>query len=492
MRDEALQSAIDYIYDNFKYGKDIVWRDLEEVLRKYDVKDKDQKTIYQELNNLEISVFFPSSVIRPALSRLICSCKNSSKTISTKQFDYWIDSEKIYDKSLQLHVLKILEKHDIHIQDTDTLQVVKNSMHENPSNIGQTIIEETLDNTKSQSMDFFDVAPEDVESQPYSSNNSPKLNKVLHKNVSADTYIDFDNLGDGDLDEVLDSEEFQAYKSTLEIPADKSNNLALIAEYQQTDTERQEKDLNKLVQANERLVYSIVRLYMRFTTSSCTEDDLFQAGCVGLIIAIRKFDFSKETQLSTYATWWIRQSIQRTIDKESTTVRIPVHTRELQRKILKTSHELIPKLGREPTTYEIAEAIKLPEDKVQLLIDTIPLSNLVSLDTPVGEEGELPLKNLLTTREESEWQTPVALANIDNQDVQDSLRDLLGVLMPRERSILTLRFGLSGNPPMTLQEISDAFSLTRERVRQLVEQSLSQIRDMIKDPSTYQLEELQG
>ncbi len=222
-----------------------------------------------------------------------------------------------------------------------------------------------------------------------------------------------------------------------------------------------------LIKANTRLVVSIAKRYMGRGVPFL---DLIQEGNLGLMKAVEKYEYQRGFRFSTYATWWIRQTITRAIADQGRTIRVPVHMVDRIRQLYKTSHEIEQKLGRGPTTDELAEAIGVPSTKVDwmLRVSWLPLS----LESPInGDEEEAELGMFV-----EDTLTPTPMQTAYTKLLSDKIRDVLESLPPREARILRLRFGLEDGRSYTLEEVGTKFGLTRERIRQIESKALRRLR----------------
>ena len=221
----------------------------------------------------------------------------------------------------------------------------------------------------------------------------------------------------------------------------------------------------KLIQSNLRLVMSITRNY---THADVPLLDLIQEGNLGLIRAVEKFDYKLGFKLSTYATWWIKQSISRALAEQGRTIRLPVHVADQVRKVTKTRRLLGQKLNRDPSLDEIAKEIGITPERVQELLDLV--LDPVSLETPIGE-GDSSVADLIPDVNADQ---PEAMT--DDRARSSELLDALARLQPRQRRVIIERFGLDGVRPRTLEEVGSNLGITRERVRQLEARALRELR----------------
>jgi RNA polymerase primary sigma factor len=237
--------------------------------------------------------------------------------------------------------------------------------------------------------------------------------------------------------------------------------------------QRNQNDKNKLIEANLRLV---IKLAQRYTNRGLQLLDLIQEGNIGLIKAVERFEYERGNKFSTYASWWIKQSINRAIADQRNLVRVPVHLTEALGRYLKVRNSLTQTLAREPKGEEIAKEMKLPISKVNnfQLLSKISLPP-VSLDMPIGEDEDSSLSDIMESGGNPD---PVYMLN--KKDEISEIYEVLASLSPREQKVLRMRFGIGQETECTLEEVGVSFGLTRERIRQIEKEAIHKLRIPIK------------
>ena len=269
----------------------------------------------------------------------------------------------------------------------------------------------------------------------------------------------YDDLGEGRLDDPVRMYLKEIGKIKLLTPEEELETAKRMAQGDEAARQR-------MSEANLRLVVSIAK---RYVGRGMQLLDLIQEGNLGLMKAVEKFDYTKGYKFSTYATWWIRQSITRAIADQARTIRIPVHMVETINRVLRTSHSMVQTLGREPTTEEVAKELHMDVSKVEEIMKIA--QEPVSLETPVGEEEDSHLGDFLPDTDASQPSEEASYTLLREQ-----LEDVLATLTPREQEVLRMRFGLRDGKPHTLEEVGKEFDVTRERIRQIESKALRKLR----------------
>lgn len=280
------------------------------------------------------------------------------------------------------------------------------------------------------------------------------------------------------VDEVIKDEELKSLISDVKVDDPVKMYLKDIGQAQLLTPEQEVELAKKIIEGDERakkelsernlkLVVSIAKKYVN--RSSMQFLDLIQEGNLGLLKAVEKFDYTKGFRFSTYATWWIRQSITRAIADQARTIRIPVHMVETIHRLSRVSKQLMQELGRDPTNAEIAERMGLSENRV-IEIQKIA-QDPVSLESPVGEEDESRISDFV---EDESIKSPTDNAAQDILKTQ--LLQVIETLTPREQKVIRLRYGLDDSHPRTLEEVGKEFNVTRERIRQIEAKALRKLR----------------
>ena len=359
---------------------------------------------------------------RQKLEALITEAKKTGKVSSKHLVETLDDVDATQDQTERFY--DILEQAGIEIDVSDVLDLIGTADMDNPTPIEMQAIE---DEGLPADLDEPEALPEDVE--------NAKLDDPVRMYLKEIGSI-----------KLLTPEEEQEIAKKM--------------------AEGDEDARKRMSEANLRLVVSIAK---RYVGRGMQLLDLIQEGNLGLMKAVEKFDYTKGYKFSTYATWWIRQSITRAIADQARTIRIPVHMVETINRVLRTSHSMVQKLGREPTTKEIADELHIEESKVEEVLKIA--QEPVSLETPIGEEEDSHLGDFIQDDEASQPSEEASYTLLREQ-----LEEVLSTLTPREEQVLRMRFGLTDGKPHTLEEVGKEFDVTRERIRQIESKALRKLR----------------
>ena len=281
-------------------------------------------------------------------------------------------------------------------------------------------------------------------------------------NVSANkVWKNFFNENKSDIDELFNS--INEFISKVNLPIKEFKNLVQIIQKGEREAARAKKEM---VEANLRLVISIAKKY---TNRGLQFLDLIQEGNIGLMKAVDKFEYRRGYKFSTYATWWIRQAITRSIADQARTIRIPVHMIETINKIVRTSRQMLHEIGREPTPEELSTKLSMPLDKVRKVLKIA--KEPISLETPVGDEDDSHLGDFIEDKNAVQPLEAAIHANL-----RETTTRILSSLTPREERVLRMRFGIGMNTDHTLEEVGQQFSVTRERIRQIEAKALRKLK----------------
>lgn len=407
-----LSLIIGYINDNIIYGSKINREKIDLLLEEFSIKSVDESIVFDELKSLDIT---------------IVESKYSYKNKQKKLLSLFDENKELVEISL----LKWFDEEGIKVEAQDRIRSLLKDM-------GYKVIEDMKKEIVTKEIELLDI--EDFE----------------------------------ELDDLLDSEEFKENIIGFKNTPDKRNNIEYLSEFEKNKENHVKKSelLDNIAFANKKLVLKIVQKYKGLATASFTEEDMYQAGMQGLLKAVERFEVKKGYQFSTYATWWIRQNITRSIADFSTTIRIPVHMREKLIKLIRIESEFFNNYGRVATSKDLAEIMECRVDEIESLKLFKVMSNLTSLETTIGDDEESLLidfipddKNLSTEKQ------------VSDTILKKEIRDLFNKrLTERETMVLLMRFGFKKGRIYTLEEIGKEVGVTRERIRQIESKALKKLK----------------
>lgn len=328
----------------------------------------------------------------------------------------------------------------------------------------------------------IDIVNSDREVEPRAEDDfgNLDLNKLDSVDIGLDDDYDDDKFEDKDLDENIDLDAVDLLDGVgtddpVRMYLKEIGTVPLLSAEEEIELAKRKADgdeiaKERLIEANLRLVVSIAK---RYTGRGMSFLDLVQEGNLGLIKGVEKFDYTKGYKLSTYATWWIRQSVTRALADQARTIRVPVHMVETINKMSKMQRKLTLELGYEPSIPELAKALDMSEEKVMEIMQIA--REPASLETPIGEEDDSNLGDFVA---DSNVVTPEQ--NVESVMLREQIDTLLGDLKERERQVIVLRFGLEDGHPHTLEEVGKEFNVTRERIRQIEAKALRKLRNPVR------------
>lgn len=413
MMSDNLSNIFKYIINNLPSGSKLKIQKVEEIFKKYPVSDSEKETVFAELNSMNIEIIYSRKSLKEKISKLF-KYVGPNKELSEAKLNEWFETEKI--------------GHDMQKQICDSLNI-----------LGYTIIND------------------------------------IHKDYDFDKFDFLDEFDFEHLDIVLNDDSFNDEVSKLKNVVDRSHNLEYLQIFHSVkkDVKERGRALDNLVNANEKLVWHIALRYKQFSTISFDINDMYQAGMLGLIKAAEKFDISMPNQFSTYAIWWIRQSITRSIADYSTTIRIPVHMREKIIKYINIENEFWNQNGRVASKKELADLLGITPNEVNDLQIYRNVGNLTSLDVPTGADEGSFIGELIS---DNKNQLPEEY--VEEEALKIEIKEIFEKgLTLKEARILKFRFGLIDGKTHTLEEIGHIENVTRERIRQIEVKALKKLQN---------------
>lgn len=413
MSNEDVSKVIEYINNNIRYGSAVNALEVKQWINKNDIEQEDCHFIYQELKDLNITLFYPKIFVDYDLDKFM-ALNGEKRTIENQLLEEWLSTHDC-SEDIRIKIKTILEE----------------------ANYSLIQKKELVPGGENHFSDFLD---------------------------------DLDDLED--LDSLLESDTFANDLTNYKDVVDKSYNIDYLKSLSTGDLERQSEAMDNLVQANERLVCKIAERYKFASTNSFNFDDMCQAGQMGLMRAAEKFDVQRGFQFSTYATYWIRQAITRSIADYSTTIRLPVHKREELYKLVKLENELSMNGTVEVPLEKLAKEFGVSRTHLEKLKTEQMMGNITSLDLPIGEDGGAFLGDFIEDNG-----TPLPDVVVDEVGMREEIDKLIDTILDdRSKKVIQLRFGLLDGTSHTLEEIGKELGVTRERIRQIEVKAIKKMR----------------
>lgn len=407
------------------------------------------------------------------VEELVEKCQGQNNQITTSEIKDYFSEDKLTAKQ-EITILARLSEAEISVVMSDAEpksaeKDVKDAKKPEP-------VEEGNEEDEFESDSLDDVEPSDSDLAAEPTDEDIALGDIDAEDLLGPTDEDFENDDEEAVElDAVDLLEGVGTEDPVRMYLKEIGTVALLTadeelELAKRKTEGDVAAKEKLIEANLRLVVSIAK---RYTGRGMSFLDLVQEGNLGLIKGVEKFDYTKGYKLSTYATWWIRQSVTRALADHARTIRVPVHMVETINRMSKMQRKLTLELGYEPSTKELADALDMTEEKVLEIMQIA--REPASLETPIGEEDDSNLGDFVADNN-----TVTPEANIESVMLREHIDVLLKDLKDREREVIILRFGLRDGHPRTLEEVGKIFNVTRERIRQIEAKALRKLRNPVR------------
>ena len=407
------------------------------------------------------------------VEELVKKCQGQNNQITTSEIKDYFSEDKLTAKQ-EITILARLSEAEISVVMSDAEpksaeKDVKDAKKPEP-------VEEGNEEDEFESDSLDDVEPSDSDLAAEPTDEDIALVDIDAEDLLGPTDEDFENDDEEAVElDAVDLLEGVGTEDPVRMYLKEIGTVALLTadeelELAKRKTEGDVAAKEKLIEANLRLVVSIAK---RYTGRGMSFLDLVQEGNLGLIKGVEKFDYTKGYKLSTYATWWIRQSVTRALADHARTIRVPVHMVEAINRMSKMQRKLTLELGYEPSTKELADALDMTEEKVLEIMQIA--REPASLETPIGEEDDSNLGDFVADNN-----TVTPEANIESVMLREHIDVLLKDLKDREREVIILRFGLRDGHPRTLEEVGKIFNVTRERIRQIEAKALRKLRNPVR------------